>query len=103
MEMININGEEKPVVESKEKILEFAKGLYKIAHYSKDMRKCVETAILNSMGEKRFNQVVSFFQVTKNDYIDYLCYELNLMLEKEKAYNEEQENKWREHLDGKNQ
>ena len=55
------------------------------------------------MTTERFNEVVTFFQVTKNDYIDYLCYELNLMLEKEKAYNEEQENKWREHLDGKNQ
>lgn len=101
MEKMIVNGEEKPIIENVDEIVNFARGLYKVAHYSNDTRECVKAAILNSMGDLRFNQIVTFFQVTKNDYIDNIHDLLLKRLEQEKQEEIEKENKWRESVWGK--
>ena len=95
METMIINGVEKPIVDSKEEIVKYAKGLYKVAKYSNNLKVCVTAAILNSMGEERFNQIINLFQITKDDYIGMICYEVMELIKKEEDEQKEKENQWR--------
>lgn len=55
-----------------DKIIKMSKQLYHVAKYSPDMRKCVEVAIDQIIGNKDLSQHCMALGITKKEYVDYI-------------------------------
>lgn len=55
-----------------DKVIKMSKQLYEVAKYSPDIRKCVEVAVYQIIGNRELSQHCVALGITKKEYIDYL-------------------------------
>ena len=59
-----------------DKVIKMSKQLYYTAKYSSDMRKCVEVAVAEIIGNKELSEHCMNIGITKKDYIDFILKKL---------------------------
>ena len=59
-----------------EKIIKFSKQLYSVK-YSTNLKKCVETAIDNEIGNNALSQHFQALGITKQDYVAFIISKIN--------------------------
>lgn len=55
-----------------DKVIKMSKQLYEVAKYSPDIRKCVEVAVTQIIGNKELSEHCMQIGITKNEYIEFI-------------------------------
>lgn len=56
-----------------EKIIAMTKQLYEVANFSPDIRKCIEIAVDQIIGNAEISKHCMALGITKKEYVDYIA------------------------------